>query len=186
MSARPNRLRAVRLPALLVSCAMLTATTSCSSGGRDYSIPAKFCHISMNPDVMAPMLRDGKSVEQNSRGQDFTTTLKSITCNLRVDKKDTIYADVARSEEFLDPRDPIESYKFKNLEVVKGLPFDMTVLGDWSIIVDTKCNGPKTPRVRPYLVFSAGSEDIVQRRKDIVAFGKAYTLALKKELGCTV
>ncbi|MFI0981994.1 hypothetical protein ACH4SP_33925 [Streptomyces sp. NPDC021093] len=186
MTAPSYKHRTVRLSALLASCAVLAATTSCSSQGRDYTIPKKFCHITMNPDVMAPTLPDGKSIEQKFRGTDLTSTSMPAICDLRVDKKDTIYANVSRSEKFLDPRDPIESYKFKNLEVVKGLPFDMTVLGDRSIVIDTKCNGPKTPRVRPYLAFYSGSEDTAQRRKDILAFGKAYTLALKKELGCTV
>ncbi|MGW7413048.1 hypothetical protein [Streptomyces sp. NPDC054863] len=195
MSTPPHRRRTARLLALLTSCAVLAAATACSSGGRDYSIPARFCHVPMGSDVMAPMLPDGEKLEEERRGNveheyrdtDFAQSNKPVYCELRVDGEDTVYVQLSRGEKILDPtKDPVESKRVKNLEVVKGLPFDLTVLGDRTIIIDTRCNGPKSTRVRPVLEFSSGAENTVQRRKDILAFGKAYTLALKKELGCTV
>ncbi|MFV5996730.1 hypothetical protein ACNPQM_31095 [Streptomyces sp. NPDC056231] len=174
------------LAASVLTCCLALSLTACG-GGRGYAVPKKACGVPLNEKKIDPFLVDGKELKVvgdslidtkgKSQGRCEISVGDWLVANLEVDKVDKLY----------DPMGDLDSFRFRNREKIKNLPFEgLGAVGDYNAMVSTGCAAPTADHLVVLVTISLKSGgDVAERRKHIKAFTIDFVPKVKKALGCT-
>ncbi|WP_406384365.1 hypothetical protein [Streptomyces sp. NBC_01618] len=141
----------------------------------------------MNKKKLDPFLVDGEELKVvgdslidtkgKSQGRCEISVDDWLVANLEVDKVDKLY----------DPMGDLDSFRFRNREEIKDLPFKgLGAVGDYNAMVSTGCEAPTADHLIVLVTISlkAGG-DVAERRKHIQDLTLDFVPKVKKALGCT-
>ncbi|MEW2487859.1 hypothetical protein [Streptomyces sp. NPDC048411] len=175
-----------RTAACALTAGLALSLTACGSG-REYTVPKEACGISINERTLDPFLFDGKELKVVGDSLIDTKGKGQGRCEISVDDWLVANLEVDKVDKLYDPMGDLDSFRFKNRDEIKDLPFEgLGAVGDYNAMVSTGCAAPTADHLVVLVTISlkAGG-DVTERREDIQDFTLDFVPKAKKALGCT-
>ncbi|MDI1456469.1 hypothetical protein NHG22_22000 [Streptomyces sp. ATE26] len=161
----------------------MLSSTACSGGGRDYAVPGDLCGVTVDSQLVSPLLPDGKKLTQRSSNASAT----SPRCRVSVDGDLVLYI----SSDLVSPgTDPLQVQDRGLQRLGHPLPADV---GDSARVADrgamavADCTrrGGKQRIATLIQLEKEHPKDASQRRKDLTRLLRAYLPKAMAGLDCS-
>ena len=164
-------------------CAVMLSSTACSEGGRDYAAPGDLCGVTVDSQLVSPLLPDGKKLTQRSSDAGAA----SPRCRVSVDDNLVLYI----SSDLVSPgTDPLKVQDRGLQRLGNPSPADV---GDAARVADrgamavADCirRGGKERIATLIQLEKEYPQDASQRRKDLTQLLRAYLPKAMANLDCS-
>ncbi|MEU6659928.1 hypothetical protein [Streptomyces sp. NPDC046821] len=161
---------------------MFSASACSGSSGKDYAVPKAVCGVPVEPDLLSPLLPDGKKLTEQKYGFGATQP----RCRLKVDGDLAVYfsGDVVPASTdvmAVNERGMLRLGRPATADIGRGAR-----IADLGALAVDKCvyGGKQQQFVANIELQQQAPKDVQKRRDALRALLKAYLPAAKKDVGC--